>query len=114
MRLKCIRCGKLSSMDLEDMQNGETEPLDFCKDCMTFSSFHPITKKIILDLPEESNNHPWSEFLRVRLKAIQWFHEKNYSDQYIASSLSMDEEQVHSIRMNTLNHEEKNVGNELG
>jgi len=43
--------------------------------------------------------HPWSEFLKARVKAIMWMSEHmNRSDYEISYMLSTDEEQITIIR----------------
>lgn len=49
MRLNCIRCGKESSLVLQDAQACETTPIDLCKDCMSYGEFKPVTTQIILE-----------------------------------------------------------------
>lgn len=43
--------------------------------------------------------HPWQEFLDARAKAIIWMSEEmRFYDKNIAANISLDEEQVCSIR----------------
>lgn len=51
-------------------------------------------------------SHPWDNFLKARSKAIFFFREIGYNDKKIAETLSMDEEQVYSIRTHPLNIKE--------
>ncbi len=44
------------------------------------------------------SNHPWAQFLKIRVKVIKWLREDmRRSHKEIAESLSMDEEQVKAI-----------------
>ncbi len=47
-RLNCIVCGKLSSLGVKNMETGEWEPIDKCKDCFMYGSCVLLTKQIIL------------------------------------------------------------------
>ncbi len=57
-------------------------------------------------MDEEKEPTPWGDFLDARLKCIFWLaKEKNRSDLQIALDLSLDEEQVYSIRTHPMNQE---------
>lgn len=50
-------------------------------------------------MDEETEPHPWGEFLKARVKCILWMkNEMKRDDLTIAASLSMDEIQVMLIR----------------
>ncbi len=50
------------------------------------------------------NSHPWEEFLNARLKVIFWLkEERDYDDETIAYTLSVDSQQVYLIRTHPLN-----------
>ena len=48
-KLNCIRCGKKSSLFLENTQTGEYEPLYICNSCMFIGTHYPIMHQIHLN-----------------------------------------------------------------
>ncbi len=51
----------------------------------------------MIGIDDYQGDHPWGNFLKARVKCIEWLKEMNASDQHIASCLSMDDEQVYWI-----------------
>lgn len=51
-RLDCKKCGKKSSLVIEDTKTGEWEPLDICKNCMFMGTVYPIKEQVILALED--------------------------------------------------------------
>lgn len=47
-RLDCIKCGKKSSLVIEDTKTGEWDPLNICKNCMFVGTYYPLTGLILL------------------------------------------------------------------
>ncbi len=71
-----MKCGELHSMVLENVETGETEPCNVCKDCMFLGTrYKPIQHQIILqnipDAPEEMQKEIETLFDQV-IKRLQY------------------------------------------
>lgn len=48
----CRKCGATHKMGIKNMETGEIQPIDLCRDCIFYGTCIPITKQICLvDLP---------------------------------------------------------------
>lgn len=63
---KCTSCGIEHGMVIEDMTTGETNPIDWCKDCF-FSKGYTYKAPDPIDLSELDN---WAQKLKEMEKSI--------------------------------------------
>jgi len=45
----CKKCEASHRMGIENMETGEIEPIDLCKNCLWFGTFHPINYQITFE-----------------------------------------------------------------
>lgn len=100
----CQKCGK---QVISQAGIGEFHP--YCSRCWKDENrIISLEKKVnaleALKIEPAKVKHPWGEFLAIRAKLIDYFHDENhYSDFVISQTLSMDEGQVRGIRTRNRN-----------